>query len=123
MIRRPPGSTRTDTLFPYTTLFRSAGQAEMSPQARFPGRWASFQTFGKVGEGSAGMALYGLPRRLIFWKARWPLCIVGTRIHGRHRRQGRSEEHTSELQSLMSISYAVLRLKKKNPPNTTLSAH
>jgi len=36
----------------------------MSPQARFPGRWASFQTFGKVGEGSAGMALYGLPRRL-----------------------------------------------------------
>src|SRR3546814_7115296 len=65
-----------------------AGQAEMSPQARFPGRWASFQTFGKVGEGSAGMALYGLPRRLIFWKARWPLCIVGTRIHGRHRRQG-----------------------------------
>ncbi|SCW94205.1 hypothetical protein SAMN02927924_04454, partial [Sphingobium faniae] len=42
----------------------------MSPQARFPGRWASFQTFGKVGEGSAGMALYGLPRRLIFWKAR-----------------------------------------------------
>src|SRR3546814_3522332 len=47
-----------------------AGQAEMSPQARFPGRWASFQTFGKVGEGSAGMALYGLPRRRIFWKAR-----------------------------------------------------
>src|SRR3546814_7327040 len=72
----------------------------MSPQARFPGRWASFQTFGKVGEGSAGMALYGLPRRLIFWKAR-------------SSRGQRSEEHTSELQSLIRISYAVFCLKKK----------
>src|SRR3546814_9432307 len=85
----------------------------MSPQARFPGRWASFQTIGKVGEGSAGMALYGLPRRLIFWKARWPLCIVGTRIHDRNRRQGRSEEHRSEIQSLMRISYAVFCLQQK----------
>src|SRR3546814_8779266 len=80
----------------------------MSPQARFPGRWASFQTFGKVGEGSAGMALYGLPRRLIFWKARWPLCI-------------RSEEHTSELQSLMRISYAVFCLKKKKYDSKNIS--
>src|SRR3546814_13887291 len=104
MIRRPPRSTRNDTLFPYTTLFRS-GQAEMSPQARFPGRWASFQTFGKVGEGSAGMALYGLPRRLIFWKARWPLCIVGKRIHGRHRRRGRSEERTGGKERVSTCRY------------------
>src|SRR3546814_10106571 len=83
MIRRPPRSTRTDTLFPYTTLFRSrAAQAD-------PHRDAD---------------------------------------HGSHprkrRRKRRSEEHTSELQSLMRISYAVFCLKKKTinkkkiPPKT-----
>src|SRR3546814_4335889 len=72
MIRRPPRSTRTDTLFPYTTLFRS-GPAQH--QLRYPGT-------------------EGAP-----WHNR-PL-------------QGRSEEHTSELQSLMRISYAVFCLKKK----------
>src|SRR3546814_16749231 len=68
MIRRPPRSTRTDTLFPYTTLFRSSG-------------------------------------------------LHRCRIHQGHRadpvRRHRSEEHTSELQSLMRISYAVFCLKKK----------
>src|SRR3546814_7241833 len=80
MIRRPPRSTRTDTLFPYTTLFRS-------PQAA-----------GKDAEGSRGK------RRL--------LCPASAAPPGR---QGgdRSEEHTSELQSLMRISYAVFCLKKK----------
>src|SRR3546814_9060229 len=69
MIRRPPRTTRTDTLFPYTTLFRSA--------------WRALR-----------------PRRL------------GRHVD-RHRQPGRSEEHTSELQSLMRISYAVFCLKKK----------
>src|SRR3546814_19808135 len=71
MIRRPPRSTRTDTLFPYTTLFRSA-----SPHAS-----SCFSIFSLI------------------------LCI-GT---------WRSEEHTSELQSVMRISYAVLCLKIKQP--------
>src|SRR3546814_5786865 len=97
MIRRPPRSTRTDTLFPYTTLFRSN-------QVRF------------IGAGVIGVA------------AIWTLLrIIGPILSGirsamaasRARRVGgeglplRSEEHTSELQSLMRISYAVFCLKKK----------
>src|SRR3546814_17613302 len=91
MIRRPPRSTRTDTLFPYTTLFRSPPSGDRS----FPGnRPASRRP--------------GLPHRRL-----------GPAPHGdRSRlqvveRQARSEEHTSELQSLMRISYAVFCLKKK----------
>src|SRR3546814_14531220 len=75
MIRRPPRSTRTDTLFPYTTLFRSKAH---EPLAQIE--------FGGVG-------------------------VAGRR--GVHERRTRSEEHTSELQSLMRISYAVFCLKKK----------
>src|SRR3546814_12539908 len=77
MIRRPPRSTRTDTLFPYTTLFRSHqedGRLQGARQVRRP------------------------PGRL-----RQPQHLLGAR----------SEEHTSELQSLMRISYAVFCLKKK----------
>src|SRR3546814_1498265 len=106
MIRRPPRSTRTDTLFPYTTLFRS--RLSVNPYA-----------------------VDALVKRLIsrvrrvcsreFWyifpklKGRW-------RSHYRHHKArkyrvgkvfSRSEEHTSELQSLMRISYAVFCLKKK----------
>src|SRR3546814_20382214 len=76
MIRRPPRSTRTDTLFPYTTLFRSTGGRSAPPAARH----------------------------------RCPLSATGP-----HTR--RSEEHTSELQSLMRISYAVFCLKKKKNTN------
>src|SRR3546814_9744385 len=77
MIRRPPRSTRTDTLFPYTTLFRSE-DAEVRAQR----------------------ATFTISRRL--------------RGIGRTCLARRSEEHTSELQSLMRISYAVFCLKKKN---------
>src|SRR3546814_5431178 len=86
MIRRPPRSTRTDTLFPYTTLFRS-GCSSRAPATR---------------GGCAARARSGCPAR------------------------GRSEEHTSELQSLMRISYAVFCLKKKNderrPPHGVINA-
>src|SRR3546814_1946277 len=80
MIRRPPRSTRTDTLFPYTTLFRSqhVGPDEL----------------GRPSDGSVHMAFR---------------CKVHHSIDGVFR----SEEHTSELQSLMRISYAVFCLKKK----------
>src|SRR3546814_6022811 len=91
MIRRPPRSTRTDTLFPYTTLFRS-GRRVARPD----------RTSGTGNGGRAARSLAALPE-------------PGGR--GRHRdrlpRGGRSEEHTSELQSLMRISYAVFCLKKK----------
>src|SRR3546814_3434668 len=81
MIRRPPRSTRTDTLFPYTTLFRSAHIPHPAPPARPCGALGTRPT--------------------------------PTRGGGRHQGQHRSEEHTSELQSLMRISYAVFCLKKK----------
>src|SRR3546814_2024036 len=79
MIRRPPRSTRTDTLFPYTTLFRSPGRST----ARSAGRRG-----GSAGRPHAANDVIRYPFR--------------------------SEEHTSELQSLMRISYAVFCLKKKN---------
>src|SRR3546814_1126248 len=82
MIRRPPRSTRTDTLFPYTTLFRSDGDRD----------------------GGTDLRIRGSGRRL----------LRGV--------QSRSEEHTSELQSLMRISYAVFCLKKKQKKTNALSA-
>src|SRR3546814_3402488 len=82
MIRRPPRSTRTDTLFPYTTLFRSQLLRQRSAARRLRG-----------GEGRRHPARHG------------PALA--------RRRAQRSEEHTSELQSLMRISYAVFCLKKK----------
>src|SRR3546814_4564155 len=88
MIRRPPRSTRTDTLFPYTTLFRSIGAHTLR---RMLDR-------GRFGEGSDGTL-----RSAIGGKTR---CAD-------HAQNLRSEEHTSELQSLMRISYAVFCLKKK----------
>src|SRR3546814_18344241 len=92
MIRRPPRSTRTDTLFPYTTLFRSAragGDGDIDGQ--------------RPGAQRAGGADW-LPSH-----GPVPLHRHGQRLQG-----DRSEEHTSELQSLMRISYAVFCLKKKN---------
>src|SRR3546814_11208417 len=83
MIRRPPRSTRTDTLFPYTTLFRS-------PQPRIAAR------------GGKG----GVPRR----RRRIERPAIGA---DRKAAARRSEEHTSELPSLMRISYAVFCLNKK----------
>src|SRR3546814_10527115 len=97
MIRRPPRSTRTDTRFPYTTLFRSSTaylyssydeECEAQPTAR-----------DKI------MILGGGPNR-IGQGIEFDYCCVHAAL--------RSEEHTSELQSLMRISYAVFCLKKKN---------
>src|SRR3546814_1591439 len=81
MIRRPPRSTRTDTLFPYTTLFRSVPAADIKRLLA-------------ANDGAKGLVLPGMPA-------------------------GRSEEHTSELQSLMRISYAVFCLKKKKKSKAT----
>src|SRR3546814_1034525 len=96
MIRRPPRSTRTDTLFPYTTLFRSLGAAVLA--------------IDDVAE--AGRALAARPVvQLVEEAAR--LCGGARRRDGANHRASRSEEHTSELQSLMRNSYAVFCLKKK----------
>src|SRR3546814_8934606 len=94
MIRRPPRSTRTDTLFPYPTLLRSGARQVVHCWRRRPRSGASHETTA----GSFGMCSSNTSCRLA-------LLFVSQR--------GRSEEHTSELQSLMSISYAVFCLKKK----------
>src|SRR3546814_2047070 len=99
MIRRPPRSTRTDTLFPYTTLFRSQkGKTtdEHHSERRIP-RLAESQLRDSHSVHRRGHRPPHGPRHT---------------IPGDRRR--RSEEHTSELQSLMRISYAVFCLKKKN---------
>src|SRR3546814_10627638 len=91
MIRRPPRSTRTDTLFPYTTLFRSIyignPSVDMYDDTQIA---AEFRIF------------FDKPRATV-WISQGP----------QHSFESRSEEHTSELQSLMRISYAVFCLKKK----------
>src|SRR3546814_3329436 len=88
MVRRPPRSTRADTLFPYTTLFRSI---------HTPGHTPACMTYGIGDAAFVGDTLF--------------MPDYGT---ARCDFPGRSEEHTSELQSLMRISYAVFCLKKNN---------
>src|SRR3546814_8531684 len=106
MIRRPPRSTRTDTLFPYTTLFRSGDEGRRA----FGGPWPQEQGAGagvgraeRSGDGGnapeTGGTRFGLvPKPALIFP------IPGS---------PRSDEHTSELQSLMRISYAVFCLKQK----------
>src|SRR3546814_15637840 len=96
MIRRPPRSTRTDTLFPYTTLFRSA---DLGRQARTLGSQRVFDDLHHQ--------RLALEQQLLDGGGRQPLAALAAR----------SEEHTSELQSLMRISYAVFCLKKKKITN------
>src|SRR3546814_5704658 len=119
MIQRPPISTRTDTLLPYTTLFRSVagllehgGGAARHALARVPRHAA------ESASGTQGHQLPSQSRRVHGHRRLAPasLAAMPQRIHQINRlRQGtrRSEEHTSELQSLMRISYAVFCLKKK----------
>src|SRR3546814_6046735 len=96
MIRRPPRPTRTDTLFPYTTLFRSL-RAELDvPETLFARKNFGLEEMPHDGR-HAWMRL--TPEKIVSWDFR--------------KLGGRSEEHTSELQSLMRISYAVFCLKKK----------
>src|SRR3546814_4416388 len=102
-IRRPPISTRTDTLFPYTTLFRSLGRQAARP------RQADREHMIDNRREHAGDRL----DRLVSEHADYQTTrrdSIATQEFGKDR----SEEHTSELQSLMRISYAVFCLKKKN---------
>src|SRR3546814_5708486 len=107
MFRRPPRSTRTDTLFPYTTLFRSNG----SGLSRIDPRPAADR-----GDAATGRNAFPSDARQRIEAARRSDGGDEARRDAprRNRVQARSEEHTSELQSLMRISYAVFCLKKKN---------
>src|SRR3546814_5064625 len=121
MIRRPPRSTRTDTLFPYTTLFRSKDSlrrpggirprcvSEGHRKTRSPSRTHWFRKRHDV-----ELALARTPSgRPSSGMCRGAPCSCGAR----------SEEHTSELQSLMRISYAVFCLKKKKTHKKTHINH
>src|SRR3546814_1057175 len=99
MIRRPPRSTLTDTLFPYTTLFRSRFRHGVRRRRR-----SLLVPVGQVVPEAHVEHLHRLDRVLV------PVPVVAGRVVAADR----SEEHTSELQSLMRISYAVFCLKKKN---------
>src|SRR3546814_4721585 len=107
MLRRPPRSTRTDTLFPYTTLFRSP-------------RWAAGR-----GRGCRRERVHRDRMHPPVPRVRHPRGVPPRRGGGGRGAPGagcrRSEEHTSELQSLMRISYAVFCLKKKK--STTITIH
>src|SRR3546814_9952931 len=103
MIPRPPRSTRTATLFPDTTLFRSSGMVERLASSRI------------VPNGKRpGRASAPVTARLIMFVLSGAGLIRCCSMRGRRGVGGRSEEHTSELQSLMRISYAVFCLKKTN---------
>src|SRR3546814_9845175 len=155
MIRRPPRSTRTDTRFPYTTLFRSPDlDHEPAPlvgrcqQPRIPAETRpSGLPVGKNNGDRTLLARNRLPPEPAYVSRRKAHSVVGILLHSRGdgwpERRGpigptasrrpiptyvlpccaRSEEHTSELQSLMRISYAVFCLKKKKQPNNQKRSH
>src|SRR3546814_4627559 len=115
MRRRPPRSTRTDTLFPYTTLFRSHGLCfSVQPGVRVP---PSLVNIYKEMENDLGIARarHGY---LGHWAEQGVLllnnCLTVKAGQAASHQGKRSEEHTSELQSLMRTSYAVFCLKKNN---------
>src|SRR3546814_7002561 len=125
MIRRPPRSTRTDTLFPYTTLFRSS----VSPTAGLISE--NFADVENITTGFFAQGYYELTDTIratggirYTWDRRNTVLhnvraygLPGTATVG--GLDNRSEEHTSELQSLMRISYAVFCLKKKTKQHNT----
>src|SRR3546814_2108391 len=125
MIRRPPRSKRTDTLFPYTTLFRSAigdrrlgGRGRDGPldMGQRPGRALRLDLQDEGRLLVLGPTLLARPVGDAFQQAAHQ-AFAGQRLPvvGAGKRR-RSEEHTSELQSLMRISYAVFCLKKTQMP-------
>src|SRR3546814_10512880 len=130
MIRPPPRSTRPDTLFPYTTLFRSSVPSVKLPAGRMTNgiaaiSFAAFLLLYLTGQVDNAAIIAGfIPARvedgaLLAGMAAvpfWLTPISCTLVHANWLHIGfnlRSEEHTSELQSLMRISYAVFCLKKK----------
>src|SRR3546814_4525293 len=107
MIRRPPRSTRTDTLFPYTTLFRS--QISNHIQMAFPS--CTKNTIGSAVDAMSSQVSNHIQVTILS-------CQIST-----NKSEIRSEEHTSELQSLMRISYAVFCLKTKKRINKLTIKH
>src|SRR3546814_2769331 len=109
MVRLPPGATRTCTLFPYTTLFRSCTESYRRREGRRKPRRPPAKGLDRPGDNRASVRRDGHPDGL----SRSSYVLACPRLLGMLR----SEEHTSELQSLMRISYAVFCLNKKKNHN------
>src|SRR3546814_1626529 len=116
MLRRPPRSTRTDTLFPYTTLFRSRSRCRNCANPARRGLWP----LGKLLHDAVDRDVMRRGSAFHVNGAERVDRVADRRQFGQHgarilalQQRPRSEEHTSELQSLMRISYAVFCLKKK----------
>src|SRR3546814_8522778 len=117
MTRRPPRSTRIEELFPYTTLFRSRHRArELRHRQLAAGLPEGGSVVGRRGPRS-------IHRRDERQQPAERPCEPVPSVHSRRPDPERSEEHTSELQSLMRISYAVFCLKKKQYYTTLSSPH
>src|SRR3546814_10889249 len=104
MTRRPPRSTRTDTLFPYTTLFLSRQARIIEADAEIVARVVAARALAPSGAQLRVPGEHAEVRRAL---------VVAIVVRHKACSDARSEEHTSELQSLMRISYAVFCLKKK----------
>src|SRR3546814_3326191 len=118
MIRRPPRSTRTDTLLPYATLVRSAADDAAARPFRHPGAAPFLYAWrARTGDHARRQAVVAADRRRRCARNRQAFARNPAHRRAiaapRARFRARSEEHTSELQSLMRISYAVFCLKKK----------
>src|SRR3546814_5612988 len=114
MLRRPPRSSRTDTLFPYPTLFRSVADLanSLNPELVVIG--------GSLGASTSLIAgVRGAIDRYAQPDTAAAVEVAPADLGDRAELVGRSEEHTSELQSLMRISYAVFCLKQKNKSSVT----
>src|SRR3546814_7723451 len=137
MIRRPPRSTRTDTLFPYTTLFRSALATTPTTLPKISPGWRSYgRPFPTPGIRSDDRPTHCLPRpEHCAWRsvrtdagaheqrtAQLRLLLPSFHVGNMDGWRNRSEEHTSELQSLMRISSAVFCLtkQKEHPPTNVI---
>src|SRR3546814_5909677 len=122
MIRPPPISTRTYTLFPYTTLFRSARSTPDRDPRRPADAVAQYRAVHVRAAGGQSAppqrSAIGVARTADGRDDRRPCAHSRHRGEGRNRGRPRSEGHTSELQSLMRISYAVFCLKKKQKKHT-----
>src|SRR3546814_6398516 len=129
MIRRPPRSTRTDTLFPYPSLFRSGGWPFLTGfvselRKKQPGMMTLIALAISAAYFFSAAVTFGFPGEAFYWEL---VTLIGIMLLGHwiemrsvmgasralEELVRRSEEHTSELQSLMRISYAVFCLKKK----------
>src|SRR3546814_4017847 len=117
MIRPPPRSTRTDTLFPYTALFRSLHIADAAFRIADPHQYIMFDAIlAKGGEPDIGLGI--AQHAGAFLRGAQHQFLRQLQVAVITDADGRSEEHTSELQSLMRISYAVFCLKKKQNHTT-----